>query len=88
MSFGKRTSSANTDRRSAAREKYPVDAHIMVHTGPPITCKVLNMSATGARISLTKTFGLPPVLELRIRGTSRRAKIVRKGTGEIAIRFI
>lgn len=89
MSFGKRTPPgfASAERRLTRRDKRPSDAHIILNTGL-VACNVADMSAAGARIIIAKTFGLPHILEIRIRGHTYRARIVRKAPREIAIRFI
>ena len=88
-SFGKRRSYAllvASDRRVAAREPVSAEAEIVLQTGT-IKCRLLDISETGARLSVGRTFGLPQRVQVRIGGRVLAARVVRSRGGEIGVRF-
>jgi PilZ domain len=87
MTFGKRHPSGfpfATDRRVARREPVSAVAEILLPTGI-IKCRLLDISETGARLSVGRTFGLPE--HVQIRRHTFAARVVRSRGGEIGVRF-
>ena len=90
MTFGKRRSPGlrfGSDRRAAPRERLAAEAEIVLKTGP-IKCGLVDVSATGARLSVGRTFGLPERFHVRIGQQTFAASLVRSRSGEIGVRFI
>jgi len=90
MTPGKRhhpPGSAGADRRAAPRERVSAEAEILLKTGT-IKCRLVDISETGARLAIGRTFGLPQRLHIRIGRLSFEATLVRSKTGEIAVRFV
>ena len=86
MPFGKREPKA-VDRRRAKREPADVDATIILPS-TIMRCRAVDVSKTGARLSLTSILGIPEEFDLRIRGRTYRAKVVRKTPRELGVQFI
>jgi hypothetical protein len=90
MTFGKRRPPGllfGADRRVAPRERVSAEAEIVLQTGS-IKCGLVDVSETGARLSVGRTFGLPQRFYVRIGRQIFSASLVRSRSGEIVIKFI
>ena len=88
MVFGKRGSALDANRRDRARTRTDVPCQIMLPARKALACRILDLSSTGARISVPSVLGLPQRFEVLAHGRSYRAEIVRRRPGIIAVRFI
>jgi hypothetical protein len=84
--FGKREAK-HVDRRREEREPTDVDATIIL-PGTIMMCRVVDSSKTGARLSLTSILGIPEEFDLRVRGQTYRAKVVRKTPRGLGVKFV
>ena len=86
MPFGK-WEPKGVDRRREEREPTDVDATIIL-PGTIVMCRVADLSKTGARLLLTSILGIPEDFDLRVRGRTYRAKVVRKTPRGLGVKFI
>lgn len=89
LSFGKRTYQGQTflDRRRSPRRKCNVEGEILSPGRPPRSCRVVDISDTGARLELGSGFGIADVFELSAFGNIYPARIVRRGPRTLFIQF-
>ena len=89
MTFGKRNPNggAGRERRKATRVATSERAEILTAGHPPRRCEIVNISATGAQLSLNSVFGIGSTFELRAGGQTYRARVVRRGPGTLYVTF-
>jgi hypothetical protein len=77
------------ERRVARREPAVLPAALLFRNGRSTDCTVLNLSATGAKLSLRKDFLLPSDFRLSIPGRRllRHARLVWRRDGEAGVAF-
>ena len=89
--FGKRHPPGyrGIERRGAlSREPVDIPAEILIPGAPPIECRIVDLSDTGARLSLESILGVPEEFELRADGETGRVKVVRRESRVLAVAFI
>ena len=89
--FGKRQPPGyrGMERRGAlSREPVDIPAEILVPGSAPIECRIVDLSDTGARLSLDSILGVPEEFELRADGETGRVRVVRRETRALAVAFI
>ena len=80
-----------SDLRQTARERLFLPARASYAQGAISTaCTVLQLSATGARLSIETSFTLPEIFELSIpqRGIDCRARLVWRGGDKAGVEFL
>jgi hypothetical protein len=89
MPFGKRQSTGygGVERRRAVRVRTDLAAQILLPDHRSLKCCATDCSPIGARLTVPSAFGLPDVFRVRVAGTDRRARIVRRGVGHIGVAF-
>ena len=90
MTFGKRQPPGyrGINRRSAAtREPVDMPAEILIPGARPLECRIIDLSDTGARLSLESILGVPEEFELRVSGETCRVKVVRRGVRFLGVIF-
>jgi len=89
LSFGKRTYQGQPflNRRRSPRRKCDVEAEILSPGLPPRSCRVVDISDSGARLELGSGFGIADVFELSAFGSIYPARIVRRGPRTLYIEF-
>jgi hypothetical protein len=77
------------ERRNATRRTVDRRAHILIPGGQSIPCRILEMSATGAKLRPSWKGSLPDAFELQdgFSGARRAVTVVRRGFNEIGVRF-
>jgi hypothetical protein len=90
MSFGKRQPAGfhGVERRREVRERTDVSAQIVLPTRQTVKCRVSDFSNTGVRLTVTSTFGLPNVFELRAAGQTYQVEVMRRGIGYVGVKFV
>jgi hypothetical protein len=77
------------DQRRAERRAGNIGAFLMLPSGERQRCIVKDFSKTGALLIVPSVLGLPDEFELQAMGGPRRSvRIVRRGAGKIAVRFV
>ena len=84
MSFGRRPS----ERRSDPRQSIYTPGEILLPGRPARSCQIIDLSRTGARLSLDSVFGIPNTLALRVGGQPFNANVVRKLPGRLHVKFL
>jgi hypothetical protein len=89
MSFGRRQPAgfSGMERRGHVRHKTDATGLILVPTLERMTGRVTDFSRSGARLEVASAFGLPVSFALRVQGQTYRARIVRRGSGHVGLRF-
>jgi hypothetical protein len=90
MTFGKRHPPGyrGINRRSdLTREPVDMAAEILIPGATPLGCRIVDLSDTGARLSLDSILGVPDEFELRANGETGRVKVVRRGVRFLAVSF-
>ena len=87
MSFGKRTPQSSNNRRASARTSAAASAHILLSTGKTVSCRLLDLSDTGAKLGVDSVLGLPAQFDLKVRGQIHRAQVTRRSPRVLAIKF-
>jgi hypothetical protein len=88
MSVGKKGSPGYRGRERRGAQSKPAQSmgEILIPDQPSIPCRVLEISAAGARIGLNTSLGVPQNFELRVEGVTYRAQVVRR-LGRILLIF-
>jgi hypothetical protein len=77
------------DSRRAERKPGNIGALIILASGDKLRCVVKDFSKTGALLIVSSVLGLPDEFELQaIGGPRRNVRIVRRGAGKVAVRFV
>ena len=85
VTFGRRTS----DKRRAPREPVQIKATIEYDSAPPQECFIVNLSQTGALLSVKSILGVPDQFRLRVAGQgSWPVEVKRRSPSQIAVIFI
>jgi len=89
MTFGKRNTTGHVglERRQAARASANQGAEILSPGQPPRRCEIVNISASGARLSLNSVFGIGSTFELRVGGQTYRARVVQRAPKRLHVTF-
>jgi hypothetical protein len=83
-----RSRAPESDRRISRRQKAFVDAWADAGgTAAPVACKVLDLSATGAKLAVPATAHLPTRFHLHLGGTVYAATIVWTHSNQIGVEF-
>ena len=69
------------------REPVDLPAEILIPGARPLECRIVDLSDTGARLSLDSILGVPEEFELRANGETGRVKVVRRGVRFLAVTF-
>lgn len=85
MTFGRRT----PDKRGAPREPVQIKATIEYDSSPPQECFIINLSQTGALLSVKSVLGVPGQFRLRVAGQgSWPVEVKRRSPSKIAVVFV
>ena len=86
MSFGKRQPAGfcGVDRRRCNRQQADVVALILLPNLGTMPGRVVDFSASGARLKIASPFGLPDTFAL---GQTYRSRIARRGGGNVGVQF-
>jgi hypothetical protein len=77
------------DQRRAERRLGNIGALIILANGDQMRCVVKDFSKTGALLIVSSVLGLPNEFELQAIGGPRRSvRVVRRGSGKVAVRFV
>jgi hypothetical protein len=79
------------ENRKSARMRSLIGARAMFNDGRSgFDCQIKNQSATGAKLELESTLGLPSefVLEIPSRGTKQRVRVCWRVATTVGIEFI
>ena len=90
MEHSVRPGFAGAERRAGRRQRVLKGATLTFNSGySAFECVVRNQSASGAKLSLAETFGLPETFQLAIAGedAARTAQVVWRKAGEIGVSF-
>ena len=88
--FGKRQSASATgmERRQSGRRRTWVDAKVILGARKFLTCSVVDVSNTGALLTVASVQGIPDTLKLEDNvGRKRTVRVVRRGKTRIAVTF-
>jgi hypothetical protein len=90
MSFGKRQRKGygGIERRGGDRAPTDMPAEIILPDGTIVPCRVVDLSKTGARLSVSSILGIPEILELRNRGMTHRVQVVRRSPRSLSVKFV
>ena len=91
MAFGKRQPRGygGVDRRkSPPRERVDIPAQIVRLGARPLNCRIVDLSATGVRLSLESVLGIPDEFELRAEGETYQVKVRRRGPRFVGVKFL
>ena len=89
MSFGKRipTGQPFLERRAAPRKAPGAYGEILIPGKPPIRCRIVEFSDTGARLELRSIFGVSNTFDLRAFGHIHPTRVVRRTLRTLSVEF-
>ncbi len=89
LKLGK-TAAAPVERRRAERRSVSLPATIALGPGRSLACRTIDLSSSGARLSLARAALLPQTFELHVpsRGMRRSARLVWRVGEEIGVQFV
>jgi hypothetical protein len=76
------------NKRNAPRQRVLKGAFIILSDkAPKLQCTIRNLSATGAALQVSTTYGLPPIFDLIIDGVRRRCHSQWRTDTKIGVLF-